>query len=66
MITFGSFGPPKNDFDDNELVCHCFQYTKKQIAQDYIENGRSTILERIVVEKEIGGCDCAQRNPKGR
>jgi len=66
MINLSSFGPKKNDFKDNDLVCYCFQYTTKQIEQDYMQHGRSTILERITLEKKTGGCDCAQKNPKGR
>ncbi len=53
-------------FRDDDLVCYCFQYTKKQIEDDYIDNGRSIILERIIAEKKAGGCECAQKNPKGR
>lgn len=66
MIKLSPLGPKRNDFKDHELVCYCFQYTKKQIEKDFIENGRSMILERITVEKKAGGCDCAQKNPKGR
>lgn len=66
MIKLSPLGSKGNDFKDHELVCYCFQYTKKQIEQDYMEHGRSMILERIMVEKKTGGCDCAQKNPKGR
>jgi hypothetical protein len=48
-------------FKDNDLVCYCFQYTRKQIEKDYLYHRRSMILE-----KKTGGCDCAQKNPKGR
>jgi hypothetical protein len=53
------------DFGDNDLVCYCFGYTKKDIEQDYLKQGRSMILERIAAEKRAGRCDCAQKNPKG-
>jgi NAD(P)H-nitrite reductase large subunit len=56
----------RHDFKDNDLVCYCFQYTKKQIEEDYVNHGCSTILERVRREKQIGGCDCAQKNPRGR
>ena len=55
----------KEEFRDDDLVCYCFGYTKKDIEQDYRKNRRSTILEKIAVEKKAGLCDCAQKNPKG-
>jgi len=48
------------------LVCYCFQYTKKQIEEDFIKNGKSTILKKIALAKKNGECDCAIKNPKGR
>ena len=36
------------------------------IEDDFAENGRSLIMERIMAEKKAGACDCAYRNPKGR
>ena len=56
----------KTEFKDNDLVCYCFQYTKRQIENDYINNGKSMILKKIALEKKNGGCDCATKNPKGR
>jgi len=54
-------------FNDSDTVCFCFGYTKQAIEQDCLDHGgRSTILERIVREKQRGGCHCAQTNPKGR
>ncbi|MCF8053371.1 MAG: hypothetical protein K9L59_19215 [Desulfobacterales bacterium] len=64
MTEFVDLG--KSEFKKYDLVCHCFPYTRKQIEEDYLENGRSTILEKIVLEKKSGGCDCANKNPKGR
>ncbi len=55
-----------NEFRDDDLVCYCFHYTKKQIEKDYIENGRSIIIEKITLQKNTEGCDCAKKNPKGR
>jgi hypothetical protein len=55
-----------HDFLDDALVCYCFNYTKKQIENDYVENGRSVILEKIASEKKSGGCDCTIKNPKKR
>jgi hypothetical protein len=47
-------------------ICYCFGYTRRDIEQDLINNGRSLILEKILAEKKAGGCDCAAKNPKGR
>jgi hypothetical protein len=49
-----------------ELVCYCFEYTVDDIKNDYNENGKSLILEKIAEEKRGNGCDCANKNPKGR
>ena len=51
---------------DTDLICYCFGYTRRDIEQDLIKNGRSLILEKISAEKKAGGCDCAAKNPKGR
>jgi copper chaperone CopZ len=50
----------------DHLICYCFEYTKDDIVQDFTENGRSLIMEKIAAEKKAGGCDCATQNPKGR
>ncbi|NHZ47968.1 BFD-like (2Fe-2S) protein [Desulfovibrio sp. XJ01] len=49
-----------------ELICYCFGYTAADIKADVILNGRSTILERIVQEKQGGICRCAETNPSSR
>lgn len=49
-----------------ERICYCFDYTVDDIKTDYTENGKSLILERIAEEKKGNGCDCANKNPKGR
>jgi hypothetical protein len=66
MIGFSRIAQEKNELKENDVVCYCFQYTRKQIEKDYTDNGRSTILEKIALEKKTGGCDCAMKNPKGR
>lgn len=66
VFEIGSYSPKRNEFKDNDLVCYCFEYTKKDIEKDYLDNGRSTIFERIIFEKKAGQCDCTQKNPKGR
>ncbi|MEW6259084.1 MAG: hypothetical protein AB1547_04180 [Thermodesulfobacteriota bacterium] len=50
----------------SELVCYCFGYSEADIEADVRKNGKSTILERIVAEKKMGGCSCATKNPQGR
>ncbi len=50
----------------SEMVCYCFEYTREDIEQDVLKNGRSTITEKIIAEKKIGGCNCRTKNPKGR
>ena len=53
-------------FRPEELVCYCFGYSRKDIEKDFLQHHRSLILEKITAEKKAGGCDCANRNPKGR
>jgi hypothetical protein len=54
------------DFKDNDLVCYCFKYTKKDIENDFDKNGRSLIYEKIASEKKAGGCNCTSKNPYGK
>lgn len=49
----------------DEIVCWCFGYTRGDIADDFIRNGKSTIEEKISDELKNGGCRCAEKNPKG-
>jgi copper chaperone CopZ len=59
--------PSENlDLKLNDLICYCFGYTVNDIEQDFIKNRRSLIIEKIAAEKLAGGCDCANKNPKGR
>lgn len=66
MIEIKSSFPKRNKFNDEDLVCYCFEYTKKDIENDFNENGRSLIYEKIVFEKKAGGCNCATKNPSGK
>ncbi len=50
----------------SEMVCYCFGFTAEDIEQDYLKNGRSTIMEKIRTEKKFGNCQCTLKNPKGR
>ena len=49
-----------------KLICYCFGYTIADIESDALINSRSLILEKIVSEKRAGGCNCSEKNPKGR
>lgn len=51
--------------DRSALVCHCFSHTVRDITDDALANGRSTILERILEAKRHNACQCATTNPKG-
>ena len=48
------------------LVCYCFGYSEEDIREDYLENGKSMIMEKIQKEKKFGNCQCATQNPKGK
>jgi hypothetical protein len=50
----------------SDLICYCFGYTAQDILKDFEQNRRSLIMEKIIEEKRLGGCDCANKNPKGR
>ncbi|MBT8350466.1 MAG: hypothetical protein KJO26_04435 [Deltaproteobacteria bacterium] len=56
----------KNVFQSDDLVCYCFKFTRNDIEQGYMKNGQSLIIAKISSEKKSGGCDCANKNPKGR
>lgn len=66
MVYFNPISKEINTHNDDDLVCYCFQYTKRDIEKDYIDNGYSKVLEKIINEKKKGGCDCWNKNPKGR
>jgi hypothetical protein len=50
----------------DQLICYCFGFTDSDIMKDFEKNGRSLIMEKILLEKRSDGCDCASKNPKGR
>jgi hypothetical protein len=66
MIEIESNYQKRNEFNNENLVCYCFKYTRRDIEKDFIENSRSLIYEKIALEKKAGGCNCARKNPKGR
>ncbi|MEW6615827.1 MAG: hypothetical protein AB1401_10225 [Thermodesulfobacteriota bacterium] len=56
----------RNEFKGDDLVCYCFNYTKRDIENDFVTNNRSLIYEKISSEKKAGRCNCAEENPKGK
>lgn len=66
MVEIKPLAPKINEPEGNDLICYCFQYTKKDIESDFLDHGRrSMILERIALEKKLGRCQCEEKNPKG-
>ncbi len=65
MIDLKTIAAPQ-EFDGSDLICYCFNYTKKDVEQDFIRHGESTILSRVKEEKKNNGCNCEVNNPKGR
>jgi hypothetical protein len=65
MIEIEPSFPKRKKFNDEDLVCHCFKYTRRDIENDFKKNGRSLIYEKIVFENKAGGCNCAAKNPSG-
>ena len=49
-----------------DLICYCSGYSANDINNDYLENGKSTIMEKIQMEKKFGNCQCTTKNPKGK
>ena len=49
-----------------KLICYCFDYTATAIEEDVRQHGQSTILEKILAEKQAGTCQCAVKHPEGR
>ncbi|PLX92968.1 MAG: BFD-like (2Fe-2S) protein [Desulfuromonas sp.] len=50
-----------------KTICYCCNFTEEDIRQDVRQhNGLSSILERIVSEKEKGACRCDVMHPEGR
>ena len=66
MITHYLFTPDNNEFQDDDLVCYCFEYTKKNSIEDFENQGCSEILERITTGKKNRGCNCEVKNPRGK
>jgi hypothetical protein len=55
-----------NNQSESSVVCYCFGYTRRDIEEDFVKNGKSLIAEKIAAEKKLGKCQCASNNPSGR
>lgn len=54
------------EFAIDDLVCFCFGHTRRNIEEDYLAYGQSTILTHILADKKADRCECSVKNPKGR
>jgi hypothetical protein len=60
-------GRPDRGSIEEKLVCYCFGYSEEDIIKDVIKNsGTSSILERILGEKQKGTCRCSTTHPLHR
>ncbi len=50
----------------SDLICYCFEFSQSDIETDFKKHGKSLILEKIIKEKKQNGCDCENKNPKGK
>lgn len=50
---------------DTTPICYCFGYNRKQLNDDAIKNGKSTIQEEIKQYVKDKKCACEIRNPQG-
>lgn len=52
---------------NKNLICYCFGYTEEDIVRDIrANNGKASILERILLEKKNGTCNCKVNHPEVR
>lgn len=47
-------------------ICYCFGYRVSDLEQDLVTHGSSTIMAKVLAEKQAGHCQCAAKNPHGR
>lgn len=52
--------------EDPVPVCYCFSFTERQVIEDLLAHGRSTIREYIRQKVREGECACERTNPSGR
>lgn len=51
---------------NERLVCYCFNYRRRDIENELLQSGRTTISERIAADVKASNCACEVRNPLGR
>jgi len=50
-----------------KLVCYCFEYSEVDIIADFkVNNGKSSILKRIIEVKRNNTCQCDDTHPEKR
>ncbi len=54
------------DQDRYNNVCYCFQHSQKEIIDDYLNHGFSTIEKDVHKKVNDGVCTCEVSNPKGK
>lgn len=47
-------------------VCYCWSFTERQVIEDVLAHGRSTVREYIARRVAEGACACEVNNPSGR
>jgi hypothetical protein len=47
-------------------VCYCFGFSRKDIENEIVSTGHSTVAERISEEVRQGNCACEVKNPSGK
>jgi hypothetical protein len=47
-------------------VCYCFGFSRKDMENEIVSTGRSTVAERISEEVRQGNCACEVKNPSGK
>jgi len=47
-------------------VCYCYGITRKDIRDETVRTGRSTVPQRIAAEVKAGNCACDVKNPSGK
>jgi hypothetical protein len=49
----------------DDTLCHCFGFTRADLARDVAETGTSQIPARIAEQIRAGNCACELKNPAG-
>ncbi|WP_300670383.1 hypothetical protein [Desulfoluna sp.] len=52
--------------NDDETLCYCFGFTRKEIVDDLKQHGTSTLLTNITHAKRAGECRCMETHPERR